>query len=78
MTDREFVLWLLGLLDAPGSAGREAAVLETIRNRLQAVRPAVPARCRSRDCEAPHEELPTSCPRGASSGVLDNEVAAPE
>lgn len=80
MTDREFILWLMGLLDAPLSSGREAELLDRVRARLMDVRPSVPAAS-----HPPHagpsafvsgpEELPSSCPRGSSSGVLDNEAA---
>lgn len=102
MTDREFILWLMGLLDAPLSPGGVAELLDRIRARLVDVRPSVPAAF-----QPPHagpaaavsgpeeltiylrdfahslraaavggpEELPSSCPRGTSSGVLDNEAA---
>jgi hypothetical protein len=74
VTDREVVLWLMGLLDAPVAPGQEAELLARVRSRLCDVRPGLPA-CRSIPRDDLREELPSSCPRGSSSGELDNEAA---
>jgi hypothetical protein len=74
VTDREFVLWLMGLLDAPVSPGQEAELLDRVRSRLGDVRPALPV-SHPHSCDHDREGLTSSCPRGSSSGVLDNEAA---